>query len=95
MLALVLLLFARLMRYLSGWLSRYLYQVVPRRLANILGGLLVCLLLLALANDLIVRHLLHQLDEFYALLDSSSDVGGIAARFVDEYRARGPENPAR
>jgi uncharacterized membrane protein len=77
LLALVLLLIARLIRYFSGWLSRRLYRIVPRRLANVLGGLLVCLLLLTLANDLVVRHLLHKLDEIYALLDASSDVDGV------------------
>jgi uncharacterized membrane protein len=77
LLALVLLLLARLIRYLSGWFSRRLYRVVPQRLANVLAGLLVCLLLLTLANDLVVRHLVDKLDGIYALLDASSDVGGV------------------
>ncbi|MDX2441420.1 MAG: alpha/beta-hydrolase family protein [Desulfobacterales bacterium] len=81
-LALVLLLLARCIKYLFFFIAGRLKRIIPPRITNVISAVIVVVIVVTLSNQFAVRNLVNTMDEIYAASDALTDTD-----------ARRPANP--
>jgi uncharacterized membrane protein len=72
-LALVLLLLFRSIKYLFRLIAARLKQIIPRRITNVVSTVIVVVIVAMLSNQFVIRNLVNVMDEIYAVSDALTD----------------------